>query len=164
MSENSHLPLIRPATPEDGPTILRLIEALADFEQLSPPDKEAQQRLLQDAFGEKQRFEVFLAEVEGTVAGYAFIFETYSTFLARPTLFLEDIFVLPEFRSKKVGYALFKHCVTEADKRACGRMEWSVLDWNTHAQEFYKKFGARHLKEWYPYRLVREQFRRIVQD
>src|SRR5690242_6364731 len=105
---------IRRALPADGPTILALIRALADFEKLPPPDESAQKRLLNDAFSEQPRFEVFLAETSGIVAGYAFIFETYSTFLARPTLYLEDLFVLSEYRKQRVGYALFRYCVSEA--------------------------------------------------
>jgi GNAT superfamily N-acetyltransferase len=153
---------VRNATVADGPTIIRLIEALADYEKLPPPDTEACQRLLNDAFGERPRFEIFLAEVEGIVAGYAFIFETYSTFLARPTLYLEDLFVLSEYRSRKVGYALFLKCVEESEKRGCGRMEWTVLDWNVNAQNFYRRMGAKHMEEWFHYRLTSDQFPGIL--
>lgn len=152
MSDASDV-LIRPATAQDGPTIERLVIALADFEKLPPPDKAARERLLADAFGPKPRFEIFLAELDGQIAGYAFVFETYSTFLALPTLYLEDLFVLPEFRSRKVGYALFRHCAEEALKRGCGRLDWTVLDWNTHAIDFYKRLGAQHLADWHLYRL-----------
>ncbi|MEA2573392.1 MAG: hypothetical protein QOH93_690 [Chloroflexia bacterium] len=144
---------VRRATPDDGPTIVRLITALADFEKLPPPDEAAQSRLLNDAFGARPRFEVFLAEHDGTVAGYAFVFETYSTFLALPTLYLEDLFVLEEYRGKRVGYALFLHCAQEAVRRGCGRFEWVVLDWNQHAINFYERMGARYLNEWHIYRL-----------
>lgn len=145
--------LVRPATPADAPTIEGLVVALAEFEKLPPPDEAARKRLLADAFGPRPRFEIFLAEWEGEVAGYAFVFETYSTFRALPTLYLEDLFVLPQFRSRKVGYALFQHCRREAEKRGCGRFEWVVLDWNTHAIEFYKRQGAKHLSDWQVYRL-----------
>ncbi len=155
--------VIRRATPQDGPTIQRLITALADFEKLPPPDEAAQTRLIADAFGSRPRFEIFLAELEGHVAGYAFIFETYSTFLALPTLYLEDLFVLPEFRSRKVGYALFRHCAAEALKRDCGRFEWTVLDWNTHAIEFYKRLGAKHMQGWLIYRLDREGLEELAE-
>ena len=146
---------VRRASSEDGPTILRLITALADFEKLPPPDEAAQTRLLHDAFGPRPRFEIFMAEREGKVAGYAFVFETYSTFLALPTLYLEDLFVLPEHRGKKVGYALFLHCAQEAIRRGCGRFEWAVLDWNQHAINFYERLGARLLDDWRIYRLDR---------
>lgn len=153
---------IRRARTDDGPTILRLITALADFEKLLPPDEEAQTRLLADAFGSRPRFEIFLAEHEGEVAGYAFVFETYSTFLALPTLYLEDLFVLPEHRGKRVGYALFLHCAREAVRRGCGRFEWAVLAWNQHAISFYERLGARHLDDWRIYRLDRAGLNRLV--
>lgn len=154
MNIMNNLPVtIRKAQVNDGSVILSLIHALADFEKLDPPDEAAQQRLLADAFAEKPRFDVFLAEVENRPAGYAFIFETYSTFLARPTLYLEDLFVLPEYRQQRVGYALFRHCAAEAARRGCGRMEWTVLDWNINAINFYERQGARHHREWLHYRL-----------
>jgi GNAT superfamily N-acetyltransferase len=154
---------IRKATPQDGATIIKLINALADYEKLPPPDPKAQERLLQDAFAENPRFEVFLAEVDGEVAGYTFSFETYSTFLALPTFYLEDIFVLAEHRSKKVGYALFMNCVKEAHARGCGRLEWTVLDWNQLAIDFYHKLGATHMKEWLPHRLVHADFVKLLE-
>lgn len=144
---------VRPATQEDAAAILRLVAALADFEKLPPPDEAARQRLIADAFGPQLRFEILLAEIDEQVVGYAFFFETYSTFLALPTLYLEDLFVLPEFRGKKAGYALFTRCVEEAKRRGCGRMDWTVLDWNRHAIDFYERFGARPLDEWKLYRL-----------
>jgi len=144
---------IRKARAADGNTILTLIRALADFEKLDPPDEAAQQRLLNDAFGERPRFDVFLAESGSEVVGYAFVFETYSTFLARPTLYLEDLFVLPGYRQQRVGFELFRYCAAEAARRGCGRMEWTVLDWNSNAINFYERQGARHLSEWLHYRL-----------
>ncbi len=144
---------IRKARPEDAGAVLSLVVELARFEKLPPPDEAAQNRLIEDAFGPRPRFEIFLAEVEGKVVGYAFIFETYSTFRALPSLYLEDLFVLEEFRGRQVGYALFKHCAQEAVKRGCGRYEWAVLTWNTHAINFYKRLGAKHLHDWHLYRL-----------
>jgi GNAT superfamily N-acetyltransferase len=144
---------IRAASQEDATAILKLVVALADFEQLPPPDEAAQARLVEDAFGSRPRFEIFLAELAGQVVGYAFVFETYSTFRALPTLYLEDLFVLPEFRGQKVGYTLFTHCAQEAARRGCGRFEWVVLDWNTHAIRFYERLGAKHLADWHVYRL-----------
>lgn len=154
--------LIRKAQPADGERLLFLIDALADFEKLPKPDTAAKQRLLRDVFGEHPRVEVFLAEVENAVVGYAFIFETYSTFLALPSLYLEDLFVLPEYRGRKIGYALFRQCVAEAQRRGCGRMEWTVLDWNRHAIDFYERLGARQLKEWFYYRLGRADMEDIL--
>ncbi len=153
--------IVRAATQEDAPAILKLVIALADFEKLPPPDEAAQQRLIADAFSPRPRVEIFLAEVEGEVVGYAFVFETYSTFLALPTLYLEDLFVLPQFRGLKVGYALFTHCTREAVRRGCGRFEWMVLDWNEHAIQFYERLGARHLHHWLVYRLDGEALARF---
>ena len=152
---------IRRATSDDALTIRRLILALADFEKLPPPDDAALSRLIADAFADRPRFDVFLADVEGAVAGYAFVFETYSTFVARPSLYLEDLFVLPEYRKRQVGYALFRYCVAEAQRRDCGRMEWVVLDWNTTAITFYERQGARHMREWLPYRLNADDLARL---
>ena len=160
---NSNL-TIRKAHPADGEAILALIKALADFEKLPAPDQAAQQRLLVDAFGERPRFEIFLADVAGTVVGYAFVFETYSTFLARPTLYLEDLFVLSEYRQQHVGNALFRFCAKEAVRRECGRMEWTVLDWNTHAINFYQRQGASHLNEWLHYRLDEAGLARLLSE
>ena len=153
---------IRKATANDADLLISLILGLAAFEKLEPPDKAAQQRLVADAFGPHPRFEVYLAENEGKVAGYAFVFETYSTFLALPTLYLEDLFVLPEFRSKRVGYALMLFLAREAVRRGCGRMEWTVLDWNQHAIDFYKRLGGQHLEEWYYYRFDRPTLERLA--
>ena len=150
---------VRKAQPADATTILTLIDALADYEKLARPDEAARQRLVTDAFAERPRFDVFLAETgEGAIAGYAFVFETYSTFRALPTLYLEDIFVLPEFRGTGAGSALFQKVTDEAKARGCGRVEFVVLDWNTLAQEFYKRKGARHLADWQFYRLESDQF------
>src|SRR5437016_1895290 len=156
MSENSQNGIVvRRATPDDAATLISLILGLAEYEKLPPPDEAAQQRLLADAFGPNPRFEVFFAEADGEVAGYAFTFETYSTFLALPSLYLEDLFVLPRFRGKGIGYALMLHLAKEAVMRGCGRMEWTVLDWNRHAIDFYDRLGAKHMAEWYFYRLDR---------
>lgn len=145
--------IIRRARKSDGQTLLSLIDALADFEKLKRPTSHARRRLLKDAFGNKKRFEAFLAFVGKKAVGYAIIFETYSSFLARPTLYLEDIFVLPEYRRRGVGLELFKKCFAEAKRKKCGRMEWIVLDWNVNAVRFYKKLRARHMKEWLLYRI-----------
>lgn len=115
--------VIRKATRKDGKVLLSLINALADFEKLQRPSPIARKRLLHDAFGKRKRFDAFLAEIDGKAVGYAITFETYSSFLALPTLYLEDIFVLPEYREGKIGLLLFRRCVEEARKRKCGRME-----------------------------------------
>ncbi|MEW6304521.1 MAG: GNAT family N-acetyltransferase [Verrucomicrobiota bacterium] len=149
-------PVLRRAERADAPALIQLIIALADFEKLPPPDAAAQQRLLEHGFGERPRFESWLACVDGAPVGYAIIFETYSTFLARPTLYVEDVFVLPDYRRRGIGKALFAHCIRLAQERDCGRVEWTCLDWNTKAQCFYEGIGAKHMGEWYLYRMTRE--------
>jgi GNAT superfamily N-acetyltransferase len=144
---------IRRAARDDASDLIRLIRALAAFEKLTPPDAEAEARLIHDGFSNPPRFEAWLAVLDGVPVGYSLFFETYSTFLARPTLYLEDIFVMPDARGNGIGAALFRHAVSEAQRRGCGRMEWCCLDWNTKAQDFYERAGARRLSEWYYYRL-----------
>lgn len=161
---SSHDPIvIRPATPDDTVAVLTLVRGLADYERLVPPDDAAQKRLIRDMFSSPPRIQAYLGEYEGTPVGYAFVLETYSSFLALPTLYLEDIFVLPEYRKKKVGYRLFLAMVAEAHRRGCGRMEWTVLDWNVLAISFYDRMRARHMKEWQLYRLVRSDMERLLQ-
>jgi len=145
--------IIRQMLPEDGLAFVGLIDALADYENLDRPDADAKARLLLVGFSERPRFEVRLAEVDGVVAGYAFFFMTYSSFLAKPLLYLEDIFVLTEHRGIGAGRALFDACVTEARARGCGRMEWRVLTWNEPAIAFYRRRGAQNLEEWHTFRL-----------
>jgi GNAT superfamily N-acetyltransferase len=147
---------VRTLAPHDVPRLLDLIDGLADYEKLPRPDAAARERLAMDASGPSPRFRTLLAEVEGTVVGYAIYFFTYSTFLARPTLYLEDIFVLPEFRGRGAGKALFRACAAEALREGCGRMEWQVLDWNKPSIDFYERAGARLMKEWVPCRLTGE--------
>ncbi|MEO8425557.1 MAG: GNAT family N-acetyltransferase [Verrucomicrobiota bacterium] len=151
---------IRRAQRADAPALLRLIVALAEFEKLPPPDAAAQERLIEHGFGERPRFEAWLAFWEGveTTVGYSVFFETYSTFLATPTLYLEDIFVLPDYQKRGIGSALLRHGIQIASDRGCGRMEWTCLDWNKKAQAVYEDLGARHLSDWYLYRLTREYF------
>ena len=160
MMEKAKL-LIRRATTDDANSFLQLIDGLAAYEKLEPPNTEAKKRLERDMSASTPRFEVYLAEMGITPVGYAIVFETYSTFLAIPTLYLEDLFVLPEYRKSGIGYALFRKIATEARKRGCGRMEWAVLDWNLLAINFYRKLGATHLKEWNVYRLTEADLERI---
>lgn len=155
---------IRRAERADFPALFQLIVALADFEKLPPPDAAAQARLLHDGWpeeGAQARFEVRLAEVTADgvtqAVGYAITFETYSSFLARPTLYLEDLFILPSHRRLQIGKKMLDTLVAAAALRGCGRVEWVVLDWNTEAQRFYDRFGAQHLTEWQTYRVVLPQ-------
>jgi GNAT superfamily N-acetyltransferase len=144
---------IRKANSKDSKDIIRLIIELAKFEKLLPPDEKAKQRLFIHAFGKNPSFYVLLAKTNGTAVGYAFYFFTYSSFLARRTLYLEDIFVSENYRNKGIGKLLFNELVNIAKKQKCGRMEWCVLEWNINAINFYEKLGARQLKEWNYYRL-----------
>ena len=154
---------IRPATPADADTFLTLVDALADYEKLHRPTPEARGRLVADAFGPRQRISVFLGELDGTAVSYAIVLETYSSFLALPTLYLEDLFVVPDARRAGIGRAFFRFLAGEAVRRGCGRMEWVVLDWNQLAIDFYDKLGARRMTEWYTYRLNAEQLREIAE-
>ena len=145
--------LVRPLRAADAPRLLELIDALADYEKLPRPDAAARERLTADALAEPPRFRTLLAEVDGEVLGYAIYFFTYSTFRARPSLYLEDVFVEPERRGQGAGVALFRACAREAVANACARMEWQVLSWNQPSIDFYERLGARHLDDWLPFRL-----------
>jgi len=147
--------VIRRAKRQDSKGIIELLVALANYEKLEPPDQESRKRIIRDIFSKKM-LRSFVASEKGSgkLVGYALYFFTYSSFLARPTLYLEDIFVLEEHRKKGLGRDLFIKCVSEAEKEGCGRMEWSVLTWNKNAIDFYEKLGAKRLDEWYYYRLT----------
>jgi GNAT superfamily N-acetyltransferase len=140
-------------TADDVEAFLGLVDALADYEHLARPQPDARQRLAADATADPPRFNVLVADLDGEVVGYAVWFLTYSTFLARPSLYLEDLFVVPAARGRGAGAALFRACVQEAQAQGCGRMEWQVLTWNTPAIEFYTRLGARQLSDWYSFRL-----------
>jgi GNAT superfamily N-acetyltransferase len=146
-------PPIRKASLADAPAVLDLIDALADYEKLDRPTDAARERLVADLFGPTPRIECYLGFVGDCAAGYAIVVETYSSFLALPTLYLEDLFVLPQHRGKRLGYALFERCRDEAVQRGCGRMEWTVLNWNRLAIEFYERIGGRKMDEWHLYRI-----------
>lgn len=126
-----------------------LVCALADYEYLARPTDEAKQRLHRDITGTTPRIEAFLLDTEqGHAVGYAIILETYSSFLALPTMYLEDIFVLESHRGLGYGKKLFDFVVDQAKQRGCGRVDWQVLDWNTPARDFYAKQGADTMNEW----------------
>lgn len=149
--------IIRAAQAPDVGTILELIRALADYEKLSHEvvaTVEALQQSLFPADGAKPAAYCILADVDGRTAGFALYFFNYSTFLARPGLYLEDLFVRTEFRGRGVGKALLLHLAKLANQRGCGRMEWSVLDWNQPAIDFYESLGARRMQEWQICRLT----------
>ncbi len=142
---------IRPYRRSDARDLVRLVRALAAYERLDPPSPAAARRLVRDV---GRRIRVAMAEVDGRPAGYAIYLFTYSSFLARPTLYLEDVFVLPEHRRRGLGKRFFDLLFREARREGCGRMEWAALRWNTPALRFYRKLGARPLDEWITYRLA----------
>jgi len=144
---------IRPATKSDSKDIIRLITDLAIFEKLTPPDKNAQRRLLKDAFSPQPHFRILLAEVGSEIVAYAFYYFTYSTFLARKTLYLEDIFVSEKYRKSAIGKLLFKKLLQIAKKEKCGRIEFIVLRWNKNAINFYHNFNAKIMKDWLFFRI-----------
>ena len=155
---------IRKATKDDSEAFLSLIDALADYEKLERPNVEARRRLINDTFGTSPRIQAWLSEIDGKIIAYAIILYTYSSFLALPTLYIEDIFVLPEYRSLGIGKDLFKHCTQIALEGGCGRLEFQVLDWNKLAIDFYEKAGAKHMKEWLPYRFTRDELIKFLKN
>jgi len=145
---------IRTATAADVSLILDFIRGLASYEKLSPEVVATEAALRATLFGSPPAAHVVIAEVNGQPAGFALYFFNYSTFLARPGLYLEDLFVKPEFRGHGTGKALLLHLAKIANARGCGRMEWSVLDWNEPAKGFYRKLGAVPLDDWRIMRLT----------
>jgi GNAT superfamily N-acetyltransferase len=145
---------LRSATAADVPLILDLIRGLAVYEKLAHEVVATEDALRRTLFGSPPAAQVVIAEVDGQPAGFALYFFNYSTFLAKPGLYLEDLFVKPEFRGGGTGKALLLHLAKIANARGCGRMEWSVLDWNEPAIKFYEALGARRMKEWQICRLT----------
>ena len=155
---------IRPATPADVPIILELIRDLATYERAPSEVTATEERLLQVLFGEKPVAEVLLASEGEEPVGFAVFFHNFSTWLGRPGLYLEDLFIRPEHRGKGYGRALLVDLAKIARDRSCGRMEWAVLDWNEPAIEFYKKLGARPLDDWKIFRLAGEGIARLAEQ
>jgi len=147
---------------EEG-TILEFIKYLAEYEKMSG-DVVATEAELCDWLFEKHIAEVLFAEFEGKIVGFALFFHNFSTFLGRGGLYLEDLFVLPEYRGRGYGKALFRRLAQTALERGCGRMEWSCLDWNQPSIDFYLAMGARPMDEWTTYRLTGETLRRMAEE
>lgn len=139
---------IRPAQAADIGAIVALIEALADYEQLRDQVTGDPEKLALHLFGDRPYAYALVAEVAGELVGYAIYFFNYSTFKMQPGLYLEDVFVLPEHRRSGIGSALLRAVAREAVARGCGRYEWTVLDWNQPAIEFYRRMGAELLPDW----------------
>ncbi|WP_239488339.1 GNAT family N-acetyltransferase [Luteitalea sp. TBR-22] len=154
--------LIRVATSDDVPVIRGFIEQLADYERLRHEVLATDDGLRDTLFGPRPAAEVLIATVDGQDVGFALFFQTYSTFLARPGIHLEDLFVVPEARGAGVGRALLARVAALAEARGCGRLEWAVLTWNEPAIGFYRRLGAIPLDEWQTYRLDREGIRALA--
>ena len=155
---------IRPARRDDVPVILALIRALAEYERLADQCRADAPSLEATLFGDRPAAEVLIAEVDGAAAGFALFFHNYSTFLARPGLYLEDLFVQPEHRGLGVGRRLMAALARIAVARGCGRFEWSVLDWNAPAIGFYRRLGAIGMEGWTVQRVGGEALQRLAQD
>jgi GNAT superfamily N-acetyltransferase len=147
---------LRSAARDDVPVIAELIRGLARFEKLEQEVVMTEELLAAGLFGERPYAEVVLAEDDGRPVGFALFFHNFSTFLGRPGIYLEDLFVLPEQRGHGIGRMLLAHLASLAVERGCGRMEWAVLDWNRDAIKFYERLGARPNSDWTVYRLTGE--------
>ena len=155
---------IRTARLADVPTILQLIRDLATYERAPNEVMATEEQLVDVLFGEKPAAEVLLAFENETPVGFAVFFHNFSTWLGRPGLYLEDLFVKPDKRGKGYGRALLVDLAKVARDRGCGRMEWAVLDWNEPAIEFYRSLGAKPMEEWTVFRLTREGIAKLAQS
>ena len=155
---------IAPATEQDVPLILDLIKALAEYERLAHEVVATEPQLRDALFGEPRSAEAVIAYADDRPAGFALWFHTFSTFLAKRGLYLEDLFVLPEYRGRGIGRALLSHLARIAVERDCGRMEWSVLDWNEPAIGFYRGMGARPNEGWSVFRLTGDALRKVAES
>ena len=161
-NESSPAFTIRPATPADIPTILGLIRDLAEYER-APNDVVATEEGLREVlFGKRPSAEVMLANEGTNAVGFAVFFHNFSTWLGRPGLYLEDLFVKPSHRGKGYGRALLVHLAKIAAERGCGRMEWAVLDWNEPAIKFYRTLGAAPNEEWTIFRLTSDKIAKLA--
>jgi len=155
---------IRFGQPDDVPTIFSLIRGLAEYERLAHEVVGTEELLREHLFGERRFVEVLLAEAEGRAVGFALFFHNYSTFLTRPGIYLEDLFVLPEERGRGYGKALLAGLARLAFERGCGRLEWSVLNWNEPSIQFYRALGAVPLDGWTVNRVTDEALARLAEQ
>jgi GNAT superfamily N-acetyltransferase len=153
--------MIRSATRDDSRAIYDLICALADYERLRNHVVLTPERLEEHLFGPRPYAEALVAEEQGWVVGFALFFHNYSTFQGKPGLYLEDLFVLPEHRGQGHGKALLRELARLAVERGCGRLEWSVLNWNEPAIQFYRSLGALPMNEWTVYRITGDALERL---
>jgi GNAT superfamily N-acetyltransferase len=153
---------IRPALESDAPVIFDFIRQLAEYERLAHCVEATEKQVRETLFGAKPAAEVLIADYEGECAGFAIFFSTYSTFLARAGIYLEDLYVKPHLRGKGVGSALLGRLAGIATERGCGRLEWSVLNWNEPSIQFYKSLGAEPLDDWTRYRMTGEALDKLA--
>ena len=153
---------IRPAVPQDVPLILSFLHELATYEKLAHEVVATERDMHAALFGERPVVETVIAILDGEAVGYALFFPTFSTFLAKPGLYLEDLYVRPAARGFGVGRKLLEHLARITVERGWGRLEWSVLDWNEPSIAFYKKMGARSMDEWTVFRLTGDALRRLA--
>jgi GNAT superfamily N-acetyltransferase len=153
---------IRPGELADVPLIAELIRGLARFEKLEHEVVMTEEKLTDSLFGERRYAETIIAEDDGEAVGFALFFHNYSTFLAQPGIYLEDLFVVPEKRGAGIGRALLERLAQLAVERGCGRLEWAVLDWNVDAIRFYNRLGAKPNADWTVYRLAGEALHRVA--
>jgi GNAT superfamily N-acetyltransferase len=155
---------IVPATEADVPVILEMITGLADYERLAHVVTATADRLRETLFGARPAAEVLLAHCNAECAGFALFFPNYSTFLAQPGLYLEDLYVKPHLRGNGVGFRLLVELAKIAIARGCGRVEWEVLDWNEPSIQFYKRLGAAPMDEWTKFRLTGAALDQLAQS
>src|SRR3954447_9165004 len=155
---------IRPATGRDAPVIASLVRELAEYEKLLPEARATPADFLRELESPNPVIRVLIAEWNGEPAGFALYFFNFSTFVARPGLYLEDLFVRPALRSHGIGRALLRELARVARARDCGRMEWAVLDWNEPALKFYRSLGARPMKEWIVHRLTVPEIAKLAEE
>ena len=153
---------LRNATEKDVPLILQFIRDLAEYERLAHACVATEESVRETLFGARPYAEVVIAEQGGQPAGFALFFHNYSTFLARPGIYLEDLYVRPELRGHGIGKALLARLASLAAERKCGRLEWAVLNWNESAIRFYRSLGAEPQTEWTVYRLTGEALERLA--
>jgi GNAT superfamily N-acetyltransferase len=155
---------IRSATRADVELILEFIRGLAEYERAPESAVATTQDIVRDGFSENPKFRVEIAEWNGQAAGFAFFFYCYSTWLGRPGIYLEDLFVHPQFRGRGIGKALLVHLAQIAVRENCYGMRWQVLDWNTPSIEFYESLGAKQLKDWIPMRVMGEELEKLAAE
>ena len=161
MTTDSDL-ILRLAQPEDCDVLFELIKGLAEYEKLTDAVTGSAAQLKEHLFGSKKYAEAILAETNGETAGFALFFHNYSTFLTQPGIYLEDLFVLKQYRQKGIGKALLTKLASIAIERNCGRLEWSVLNWNEPAKAFYRHMGADILEDWQICRVTGDELSQLA--